>query len=361
MTGQLATLLDNLAPLGQYLLVRRLAVLAAWLLAAKIADLAIDRIFVRLARRSRITFDDQAIGLLHRPVCWTMAGIGLLHGASLQPPWPEPVGDTVRSALLLLWGVTGYRLLDLGAGRLRQALMDRGTVGRDIFHLVHNVLRVALLGATGFWLLAVWEVDLTPLFASAGIAGIAVALAAKDTLANFFGGISIFVDRVFAVGDYIIIDDTDRGEVVDIGIRSTRIKTRDDVLITIPNSILANAKIVNESAPRPRFRIRIPVGVAYGSDLDQVERVLLEVAAANPAVVPEPKPRVRLRRFGDSSVDFELLCWIDDPAFKGLETHNLLRRIYSAFEAEGITIPFPQRDVHLVPQGGPAPRSPFSP
>ncbi len=355
MREQLATFLAILAPLTQHLLARRLAVFFAWLLAAKLADLAIDRIFVRLARRSRITFDDQVVSLLHRPACWTLAGIGLLHAASLQPPWPEPVSDAARSALVLLWAVTGYRLLDLGAGRLRGVLMERGAVGRDIFHLLHNVMRVVLLGALGFWLLAIWDVDLTPLFASAGIAGIAVALAAKDTLANFFGGISIFVDRVFAVGDYIIIDDTDRGEVVDIGIRSTRIKTRDDVLITIPNSILANAKIVNESAPQPRFRIRIPVGVAYGSDLDQVERVLLAVAAANPAVVEEPAPRVRLRRFGDSSVDFELLCWINDPAFKGLETHNLLRAVYTAFEREGITIPFPQRDVHLIPgSSGPA-------
>jgi len=92
------------------------------------------------------------------------------------------------------------------------------------------------------------------------------------------------------------------------------------------------------------------VGVAYGSDLDHAEKLLLRVAHANPAVVRNPEPRVRLRAFGTSSVDFELLCWIEAPAFKGLETHNLLKAIYKTFAEEGITIPFPQRDIHIVSQ-----------
>ena len=132
-----------------------------------------------------------------------------------------------------------------------------------------------------FWVLAIWQINLTPLFASAGIAGIAVALAAKDTLANFFGGISLFMDNAYKVGEYIILESGERGEVVVIGIRSTRIKTRDDVIITIPNSIMANSKIINESAPIPRFRIRVPVGVAYCSNLEKVEEILLAVMNAN--------------------------------------------------------------------------------
>ncbi|MBU4230091.1 MAG: mechanosensitive ion channel family protein, partial [Proteobacteria bacterium] len=217
----------------------------------------------------------------------------------------------------------------------------------DLFLLLKNVVRVIVIVSALIWLLSIWNVNLAPLFASAGIAGIAVALAAKDSLANFFGGISIFADKTFKVGDYIIIDDAQRGEVVEIGVRSTRIMTRDDVLITIPNSILANSKIVNESAPIPRFRIRVPVGVAYGSDLEKVEAVLLAVAAENPAVVKEPEARVRLRAFGSSSVDFELLCWVADPRLKGLEIHNLLKGIYAAFAAHAIAIPFPQQDVHI--------------
>jgi MscS family membrane protein len=228
-------------------------------------------------------------------------------------------------------------------------MAKRGDIGRNVFFLLKNIIRIAVLTLGILWCLAIWNVDLTPLFASAGIVGIAVALAAKDTLANFFGGVSIFIDRSFKVGDYIILDTGERGEVVDIGIRSTRIKTRDDILITIPNSILSNSKIINESAPVPRFRIRVPVGVAYESDLEKVEKILVEVARSNSLVSNLPEPRARLRLFADSSINFELLCWVNNPRDKGLATHQLLSAIYKKFEEEAISIPFPQNDVHLFP------------
>ena len=168
-------------------------------------------------------------------------------------------------------------------------------------------------------------------------------------MANFFGGISLFADRAYKVGDYIILDTGQRGEVVEMGIRSTKIKTRDDVMISIPNSILANSMIINESAPEPRFRIRIDVGVAYGSDLKKVEEILLKVAEENEMLARVPEPRVRLRAFADSSVNFQLLVWVRDPSEKGLQIHHLLGAIYKTFAEEDITIPFPQRDVHFIP------------
>jgi small-conductance mechanosensitive channel len=94
----------------------------------------------------------------------------------------------------------------------------------------------------------------------------------------------------------------------------------------------------------------VPVGVAYGSNLEEVEALLLAVAAANVSVVQDPAPRVRMRQFGNSSVDFELLCWVEDPSLRGLEIHNLLKAVYRAFDEKKITIPFPQRDVHLIQQ-----------
>jgi len=100
-------------------------------------------------------------------------------------------------------------------------------------------------------------------------------------------------------------------------------------------------------APEPRFRVRIKVGVAYGSDIDQVEGVLLALTKENPLIAPEPTPRVRLRQFGDSSLDFELLCWANRPQDKGRLVHELNRSIYKAFNIHGISIPFPQRDVHI--------------
>jgi len=155
------------------------------------------------------------------------------------------------------------------------------------------------------------------------------------------------MDRPFKIGDYIVLDQGERGEVVAIGVRSTRIKTRDDVLITIPNSIIANTKIINESAPIPNFRVRIPVSIAYGSDIDAAQGVLLEIAADNERILTDPAPRVRFREFGESSLNFELLGWVGEPALRGLIVHELNCEIYRRFSALNIRIPFPQRDVHI--------------
>jgi small-conductance mechanosensitive channel len=265
----------------------------------------------------------------------------------LIAPWITILPATAETIILIFWITAILKFFGLLVESNMNAAISRGKIGQDLFMLLKNVVRVIIIIMSLLWLLSIWRVNLAPLFASAGIAGIAVALAAKDTLSNFFGGISIFADKTCTVGDYIILDNAERGEVMEIGIRSTRIKTRDDVLITIPNSILANSKIINESAPIPRVRIRVPVGVAYGSVIDQVEEVLLGVAAANKAVIREPEARVRLRGFGASSVDFELLCWVDEPSLKGLVTHNLLKAIYNAFTDHKISIPFPQQDVYI--------------
>jgi small-conductance mechanosensitive channel len=269
-------------------------------------------------------------------------------------PWQTVLPSLAKSFLLLIWLIGVIRIFNWIVEYYMSGSQRQGKIGKDLFLLFQNLLRVVAIVAGLIWLLAIWKVNLTPLFASAGIAGIAVALAAKDTLSNFFGGISIFMDKTYKIGEYIILESGERGEVVVIGIRSTRIKTRDDVIITIPNSIMANSKIINESAPIPRFRIRVPVGVAYGSDLEKVEQILLDVATANPNVEKTPEPRIRVRTFADSSVNFEMLCWVGDPRAKGLETHNLLKAAYKAFDEQGIVIPFPQRDVHIVsPHGDP--------
>lgn len=345
-------LLDQVHAMIGTTLPRQLVVVLVYALLAKVADIFIDRVLKRFTAFTRIAFDDVLIEFAHQPICWTIVLLGLEHAlllTQLDKPWETILPALLKSAILILWFVPLFRLIHWAVDENAEAVMERGKIGTDLFLLLKNVLRVVAVAIGLIWLLAIWRVNLTPLFASAGIAGIAVALAAKDTLANFFGGVSIFADRSFKVGDYIILEKAERGEVVEIGIRSTRLKTRDDVLITIPNSLLATTKIVNESAPIPRFRIRIPVGVAYGSDVDEVEATLLAVAAANPQVAREQEPRVRLRSLGDSSLNFELLLWVEDPSLKGLVTHQLLKAIYRTFNEKGIVIPFPQRDVHLVP------------
>ena len=346
--------LQHLQTLTQNPLVHRLYIVLFYAVLAKIADLFIDRLLKKLASRTKITADDKIIGVLHPPICYSILLFGILHAIYIPPPLTAPL-DTIlanltKTLIMLVWWGVLLREINLMDKTNMAGFLEKKHIDKDLFLLIKNISRVLIIFAGFAWVLIIWHIDLTPLFASAGIAGIAIGLAAKDTMANFFGGISLFADRAYKVGDYIILDNTQRGEVMEMGIRSTKIKTRDDVMISIPNSILANSMLVNESAPEPRFRIRIDVGVAYGSDLRKVEKILLKVAEENETLARKPETRVRVRAFADSSVNFQLLVWVQDPSEKGRQTHNLLKAIYIAFENEGITIPFPQRDVHMVTQ-----------
>jgi small-conductance mechanosensitive channel len=239
----------------------------------------------------------------------------------------------------------------LGRIRNRFAIVEERTI--PLFDLMLTVIIVAI---GSYALLQVWNIDATAWLASAGVIGIAVGFAARDTLANLFAGFFIIADAPYKHGDYVVLDSGERGEVTKVGIRSTRLLTRDDVEITIPNSVIANAKILNESGGRwVKYRIRIKVGVAYGSDVDQVIRVLQTVAEEQTKVCHTPSPRVRMRGFGDSSLDFELLCWIEHPVNRGVISHELYMAIYKAFAEHEIEIPFPQRDLWIKKPPGSTP------
>ena len=235
----------------------------------------------------------------------------------------------------------------LGRVRDRFSFIEERTL--PLFDLVSTILIIAI---ASYALLLVWEIDPTAWLASAGVIGIAVGFAARDTLANLFAGFFIIADAPYKLGDYVVLDTGDRGEVTAVGIRSTRILTRDDVEIIVPNSEMANSKIINESGGRwVKFRTRLQIGVAYGSDVDQVVELLERVAREHEGVCDDPEARVRMRGFGDSSLDFELLCWVHHPSERGRVTHELFMEIYRALGREGIEIPFPQRDLWVRDRG----------
>lgn len=330
--------------------VNALVSLVIFILMAKVADLLVDKVLRRFSKFTKTDLDDRIIDLTHRPIFYTVIIAGSVVAISYLSPPPRVVFYTagiLYSVLSAIWCITAINVSNTIIEHTVNRVSDVTGMGKDIVPLAKNISKIVIIVAAIMVILSLWKINITPVIASAGIAGAAVAFAAKDTLANFFGGISVFVDKPFQIGDYIVLDKGERGEVVDIGVRSTRIKTRDDILITVPNSIIANTKVINESAPVPNFRVRIPVSVAYGSDIDLVQNVLMGIAAENANVIPEPAPRVRFREFGDSSLDFELLCWTKEPALRGLTIHELNCTIYRKFNEEGITIPFPQRDVHI--------------
>jgi len=252
------------------------------------------------------------------------------------------------TALLLAWGRAWFRatkaiLLALESDSTRFPMFQQRTVP-----LYEMTIKLLLFSLFVYLFFLVWGIDATAWVASAGVIGIVVGFAARDTLANLIAGVSIVADAPYKIGDYIVLDSGERGLVTHLGIRSTRVLTRDDVEISIPNAVIGSARIVNESGgPWVRHRIRIPVGVSYNSDMDKVVEVLDDIAAQNKQIVLEPAPRVRARAFGDSSINVELLCWVKHPADRGVVTHELILQIIKRFREEKIEIPFPQRDLHV--------------
>ncbi len=352
---KIITVKEYLLQIDTFDLLERTIIILLYALAALILHYVVIRVLRNAAERTKMPFDNFLLDFIQTPLALTVFLLGGIHAVSIEPQLPVPydfmVPAVIKTLLLLIWSGAILKALNKLNERSAAILLRREEFDRDLFYLFKNVSRIIVVFTVFLWALTIWDIELTPIFASAGIAGIAIALAAKDTLANFFGGISIFMDRAYKVGEYIILDSDERGEVVEVGIRSTRIKTRDDVLITIPNSIIANSKITNQSAPNPKFRIRIDVGVAYGSDLDQVEEVMMDLATNHPGVSDDPAPRVRVRSLADSSVNFQLLAWVNDPRVKGRMTHDLIKGIYKTFNEQGILIPFPQRDVHIIGDG----------
>jgi small-conductance mechanosensitive channel len=327
------------------------AIIAALsLIVAQILVVVLTRWVGSLTRRTKTTFDDSLLVMLRHPIFVTVLFAGLAI-STLRLELPESLTRTTVRALesiaILVWMRFGFwasQLIIEALGRRRDiTLVEDRTVP-----LFSNLLKVLVLGLASYSILQVWHIDAGAWLASAGILGLAVGFAAKDTLANLFSGVFILADTPYAMGDFIVLDTGERGRVTGIGLRSTRILTRDDIEIVIPNAVIANAKIMNESGgPPEKERVRVAIGVAYGSDLDQVCAVLEKVARESDHVCAFPEPRVRLRTFGISSVDFELLCWIDEPVLRGLVLHEMNMLVYKAFRDAGIEIPYPKRDVYV--------------
>lgn len=190
----------------------------------------------------------------------------------------------------------------------------------------------------------------------AGSAGllVGIGLGLQNVTSNFVSGIIVLLERPVKKGDVIQVGDVS-GTVVDIGLRATQLLTRDEVTMLIPNMELIAGRVVNQSVPSPRIRTRVRVGVSYESDVDLVRETLLEVANAHPDVLEKPEPSVRIEGFGDSSIDFAVLCWIPEAPMADEVASDLRFAIIGAFREKGIGIPYPQRELHIVQDKPPAP------
>jgi len=318
---------------------------------AKAADLVISRMITRWAQKTTTDLDDRIVEMLHRPLFLfvLLGGLSLAADLLALEGGIKTITFGVLGTMAILIGsglamrVSRLVLETLGQHRARFQFVDERTL--PMFRNLSNVL---LFGAAAYFLFLVWGLDVTAWLASAGILGIAVGFGAKDTVANFFAGVFILADAPYKIGDFIVLDTGERGRVTQIGLRSTRLLTRDDIEVTVPNAVMGNTKIVNETGgPTEKERVRIKVACAYGSDIDQVKQVLLDIGIRHEGVCADPEPRVRFRTFGASGLELQLLCWIEEPVLRGRITDALNTEVYRRFNEEKIEIPYMKQDVYV--------------
>jgi len=276
--------------------------------------------------------------------------------------WFDRLKNVLEAPLLKMGGtpLTLWTLLYIGAlvillfyiaGKLRSWVADRA-LARTRFDIgarqaAGSMVRYLILFLGLLVIIQTAGIDLTSLNVLAGAVGIGVGFGLQNIVGNFISGLIIMFERPIKVGDRIVVDDVE-GDVIGIGARSTVVLTNDNINIIVPNSKFITENVVNWKYNDTKVRFRIPVGVAYGSDVRFVERLLLEVAQAEPDVLADPPPVVRFLAFGDSALELELRAWSTNAVNrKGKLISALNFAIYDTFREHGVVIPFPQREVHI--------------
>ncbi|MEM5878220.1 MAG: mechanosensitive ion channel family protein [Candidatus Aenigmatarchaeota archaeon] len=242
-----------------------------------------------------------------------------------------------------------YAFIDVTFIRISRRASEKTETKVDdtLLNIAHSSLKAAFIVIALLYTLSIWGVEISPILASLGIAGIAVALALQQTLSNIFAGIALIMDKTIRVGDIVKLDTGEMGEIYSITLRAVRIKTFDNEMIIIPNSIVANAKIQNLLQPDPTVRVNIDFSVEYGTDPEYVKRIVLEEINTMKIIDREKEARVLFLAMGESSLNFRVMFWVDHIDKRWPAHQEAITKIYRRLYKEGIGIPFPQRTVWL--------------
>jgi MscS family membrane protein len=348
MSTQIRTYLETL---WAYPYARAAVVVLAAILTAYLVEVIVHRALAALTRRTRTQVDDKIIESLRRPVFLSVILIGLAWASTLVMAEGTPrfiVPACLRMIAVVLWTGAAARVGTAVLESLSAHARHGSLIQPRTLPLLDILLKVLIISGAIYFTFLSWEIDVTAWLASAGIIGIAVGFAAKDSLAHLISGIFILADAPYKIGDWVVLDDGLRGMVTSIGMRSTRILTRDDVEVAVPNSVMGNSKIVNEAGgPHVRQRVGTRVTVARTSDVDQVDRVLLSCAEDVAGRCAEPAPECRFLAFGASGLEFALYVWIAEPAARERVISDINKRIVKRFRDEGIEIPYNRQDLYV--------------
>ncbi|MBI4258934.1 MAG: mechanosensitive ion channel family protein [Actinobacteria bacterium] len=326
------------------------SLLGGGLVLALLLQLLVFRGLSRRAAGDRSRGSDIAVRALGDVAVATAVLVGA-YGAVVSLPLRQAVSGGILRLLLAASILAGTVVLARLAGDLvRHQAVRRAGVAQSTSIFV-NVTRFVVLVVGVLMLLQTFGVSIAPMLTALGVGGLAVALALQDTLANLFAGIHILASRKVQPGDFIRLDSGEEGYVVDINWRNTTIRQLPNNMVMVPNARLAGAILVNYHRPVEEMSVLVQVGVAYDSDLEQVERVTIDVARdvlrEVEGGVPGFDPFIRFHTFGDFSVDFTVILRAREFTDQYLITHEFVKRLHRRYRAEEIEIPFPIRTVEL--------------
>ncbi len=309
------------------------------------------RILHRWAKGTETQIDDIVMHALKGPSVFWAVAVGVYLGIAFSTI-PERTVFLVSKAIhvIVILSVT-FAVANL-SGMLFKSYVQRSNLPIPTTGLAYGLLKGIIFVIGILIILSFLGISIAPLLTALGVGGLAVALALQDTLANLFAGIHILVEKSIRVGDFIKLETGQEGFVDDITWRTSRIRMLPNNMVVIPNSKLAQSVVTNYYLPEKRMAILIPIGVSYSSEPERVEAILLDEAKKGvgeiDGLLGDPEPSVRfIPGFGDSSLDFTLVCQVREFTDQPLVQHELRKRIFKRFKEEGIEIPFPHRTVYL--------------
>jgi MscS family membrane protein len=323
--------------------------LAASYVVARLVSWLTGRILLRAARRTVTPRDDRLVAALKRSLTSSVFLFGAM-AAAVALPVPETMQARLLQAMVALWIVVTTLTL-IRAWKLGLAWTGHERDGtpkawaKDFGPLLSKVGAVvlAIFGLIG--LLESFGVDVNSLVVSLGVGSLAVGLAAQDMLANMFAGFTLMADRPFLIGDRIQLASREMGDVVEIGIRATRIQTPDDTILVVPNSVLTKEKMTNLTRPSRSLTTRVEVAVAYGSDLARTKHVLVEAVRTSSYVDRDREPVPVVVRLGDFGITVRVAFWVRDLLEQGLATSEVLEAIVRGLAEAGIEVAVPMQRV----------------
>jgi MscS family membrane protein len=336
-------------------------VLASFFVLARVVRILITNVLPRLVTKTQTTLDDEIIKALKGPAQWLVIALGCYLTIQVIGDYFGSLNEYLDKLLLVvLIFISAYLVANLINGLLnwyRNDMLKKTETDLDdmLVPFVQKIIGGAIIVIALIMALDQLRiVAITPLITGLGVLGVAVALAAQQFLSDFFGAVSIMADRPYKVGDRVRIEGIDAGDVVEIGLRSTKLRTVDNRIIIVPNAKVSKSKVINYSMPDSKVYFTVRVGVAYEADVAKAAHIMEDIALSTEGVLAEPRPRAYVNELGKFAVRLVMFPYADSYRSDWDVYDHIYRNIVKRFAAEGIEIPTPTTSVLFRREGLPA-------